>query len=312
MRPNERQIINDSSKPQACLVIYDIQGGPNETIGRTYELGKSSHEAIIGNEIDVDVPVPGEEEFITRIRIYQDVISRQWHLENISLKHSFGNVLVNELKVRKKQLQDGDRIQVHSVTFRFLDGKGKESRYFQRLNDLIGTDIMTGLSNHRQLQEELLKSMAYCDRKEHPFCLLGLDFDDFSYINNTHGHPAGDAVLKEITTRIRKNIRTEDIFGREGGEEFLVGFPGLTLEVAFALIERVHREVTKEPVVFNDHKIQVTFSAGLAEWRPEPGSSERKKLTPELLKEELSLLKRRADDLMYEAKKQGKNRVVSN
>lgn len=286
-----RKSSKESSTPHALLMVYHVANLDDNEIGRSYEIQRPKRGIVIGSRENADIQVSPDGPMPINGRLYQDE-THTWYLENLE-EHN--NIFINEVLSRARRMHDGDLIRMSNVTFRFLDGKGNESTFHRALQRIIGTDVLTGISNRRQLYQELLRATAYCNRNKRPFSLVLIDFDDFSEVNNKFGHAAGDAVLREMTTRIRKDIRTEDIFGRYGGEEFLLGLPNLSQEKAFQFIERVRKKVTKFPIEIEGCAVRVTFSAGLVEWQP---------------KMELETLKEKADELMYQAKAKGKNQVV--
>lgn len=276
-------------------VLHSSNSGNENEIGLSYEFsslkGSGKRRVMITSRDNGDILVPPDGPLPITARLYQDA-AQGWYVENLE---DHNNVFVNDVLSRGRRLHDGDLISLGSIIFRFLDGKGKESMFHRGLQRVIGIDVLTGISNRRQLFEELKRAMASCKRSKRPFCLVLIDFDNFSGINNQYGHAAGDMALKEMIAKIRTNIRTEDVFGRYGGEEFLLGLPNLTKEKAFAFMERVRKKTTKDPIGFNDSPIRVTFSAGLTEWKPPM---------------ELEALKNKADELMYKAKARGKNQVA--
>lgn len=289
---------------QASLMVYATPPSLQPEVGRLYELSTSPNGTLVSHHKNADIQFALDGPLFMDLRIFRDR-EGTWHVENLE---NTSQVLINDLPTHQRELQDGDRIQVGLMTFRFLDGVGRESQFHQHLQRLIGTDALTGISNRRQLEQELLKALAYCYRAGRDFSLVLIDFDNFSKVNNTHGHQAGDQVLREMTARIKNNIRTEDIFGREGGEEFLIGLPGLSREKAAAFMERVRKKVTKDPIRVKRAALKITFSAGLAEWKKPTEIGGRKPKLEELA--ELTKLKQQADEKMYEAKAKGKNQVA--
>lgn len=285
--------IDKEPRMQACLMIYHLthSGESDNEIGRTFELIQSKQGILIGNQEDVDIQVAPDGPLPIRARLYQDK-NQIWYMENLE---GHNNIFVNHVLSRARVLNDGDLIRMGKITFRFLDGKGHESTFHYGLQRVIGIDILTGISNRRQINNELLRAMAYCTRSNRPFCLVLIDIDNFSAINNKYGHSSGDFILREIVSRIQKNIRTEDIFGRYGGEEFLLGLPNLSKEQAFSFLERVRKKVTRDPIEIKGKEIKVTFSAGLAN---SDGTAD------------LHVIREQADKLMYLAKSRGKNQIA--
>jgi two-component system cell cycle response regulator len=132
-----------------------------------------------------------------------------------------------------------------------------------------------------------------------PLALMMLDIDYFKSINDTYGHDAGDDVLREFATRIRKSIRGIDLACRYGGEEFVVVMPETDLHVAGVVAERLRRAIAGEPFAVNKgtKRIDVTISVGLA--------------TLENKGEAIADVLKRADKALYRAKHDGRNRVVA-
>jgi diguanylate cyclase len=122
-----------------------------------------------------------------------------------------------------------------------------------------------------------------------------LDLDNFKLVNDTLGHVAGDRALIHFVTTIHATLRPTDLTARSGGEEFGVLFPACLLQEGFEAIERLQRELARRPFQFEQGRQVLTFSAGVAQWRPG---------------ESLEQLMRRADASLYEAKRAGKNRVI--
>jgi two-component system cell cycle response regulator len=162
-----------------------------------------------------------------------------------------------------------------------------------QLERLSRTDALTGLFNRRHLDEELARRHADACRVNEPFCVLLLDLDHFKTINDTFGHPAGDAVLREFADRVRGELRAGDVAARWGGEEFLVILGRTPVEQAQAVAERIRVATATTPVIIGTNSIDVTVSGGCAQG---PAESVEAVLA-------------RADACLYEAKTGGRNRV---
>lgn len=154
------------------------------------------------------------------------------------------------------------------------------------------TDPLTGALNRRAVMSELIGEMNSAHGTS-PLSIALLDIDHFKSINDTHGHAAGDAVLKEFVLQIGSALRC-DRFGRIGGEEFLIILPGAAEENLGEICERVLTTVDSGETVFNGSAIRATASIGAAAWDG---------------KESLDILLARADKALYKAKKSGRNCV---
>lgn len=309
-RPVEKDEIAELLSPpeedgllkRPCLVVYHVESEDDNEVGRVYPLFETEEGLCIGDQLESDIQVPKGTLFPLSLRV-GCTQERRWFMKNLGIHN---NLYVNRLLSRACQLRDGDLLGVGSITFRFLDGEGEESLFYQHVHRLIGTDALTGISNKRQIEENLLRALAYCHRSNHPFSLVLLDVDNFGQLNNEHGHAVGDHVLRQLVRRIRRNVRTEDPFGRDGGEEFLIGLAKMTKPHALGFMERLREKVTQDPIKFKDLSLRVTFSAGIVEMNNQALDFRNK---ADLLRE-LTQLKEEADKKMYEAKKQGKNCIV--
>lgn len=161
---------------------------------------------------------------------------------------------------------------------------------------LIRHDQLTGTLNRRGLDEVLDKEISRASRHEAPICLAMLDIDDFKKLNDSQGHVAGDEALIHLASVIRETLRPQDTVARYGGEEFVIIFPETGLEEAVAAMTRVQRELTRRIFLFQNQKVLITFSAGVAQLQVD---------------ENQTSVIQRADAAMYSAKKSGKNRVMS-
>ncbi|MBZ5497147.1 MAG: diguanylate cyclase [Acidobacteriia bacterium] len=158
-------------------------------------------------------------------------------------------------------------------------------------------DGLTGLLNRSAALDALRNELERANRQSIPLCLMLADFDHFKDINDTHGHTIGDAVLCEATRRMRASVRTYDSVGRYGGEEFLFILPGCDTENAKNQAERLQACVTSQPIELPRVTISFTISIGVV-------------VKYNACIEDLDSLIQTADAALYEAKVQGRNRVV--
>ncbi len=163
-----------------------------------------------------------------------------------------------------------------------------------QMSDLIREDPLTQTLNRRGLEQQLAIEQARSERKKSPLCVAVLDIDNFKQINDRLGHRVGDDALKHLSKVVRETLRPSDSVARYGGEEFVILLPDTTPDDGEKVMIRVQRELTKRFFLHNNERVLITFSAGLAERRPDESQQ--------------SLIER-ADRAMYEAKKAGKNRV---
>lgn len=160
------------------------------------------------------------------------------------------------------------------------------------------TDPLTGLHNRRYLETHMSNLAEEATRERRPLSILLTDIDFFKSVNDTYGHDAGDAVLKEFADRLRDNVREIDLACRLGGEEFVVIMPDTDLPAACDIAERLRHCIAERPFVIGGARtLTVTVSVGVASM-DEHGNSPAKLL-------------KRADDALYCAKRDGRNRVVT-
>lgn len=166
------------------------------------------------------------------------------------------------------------------------------------LRKLAETDILTGVANRRKSIQELTRLLHLAQRQSQPVCLIILDFDQFKQVNDQHGHDAGDKVLSSFGTLLQQAFRSEDVVGRWGGEEFVVGLYGANrFQSKARLIELLEIVRQQEFISASGQKFRVTFSGGMSQY-PEDGT-------------DLQSLYQIADVALYQAKAEGRNRIVS-
>ena len=168
----------------------------------------------------------------------------------------------------------------------------------KRLRLMVGVDHLTGLSQRAPFVERIDEELARARRRGAPLSVAILDLDGFKAFNDTFGHPVGDRALQAVATRLRSSVRKSDLVARFGGEEFVVAFPETAVEQARHRVEHIRAELARVSIqVGRGEQRQVTVSAGLGSW-PADGETFDAVLTT-------------ADARLYEAKRSGKNRVVS-
>lgn len=166
----------------------------------------------------------------------------------------------------------------------------------RELRQLASIDALTGLHNRRELERRIVREMSRSRRHDTPLSVAIGDLDLFKHVNDRYGHAVGDDVLRAVGERMRENLRAEDLAVRWGGEEFLLMLPETELEEAAQVADKIRRAVAERPIPGDDCKVSVTISFGVARFDG---------------RESLGELVRRADDAMYRAKSEGRNRVCT-
>lgn len=165
------------------------------------------------------------------------------------------------------------------------------------LHRLATTDVLTQSSNRRHFFECAQSEFELARNQGQPLAFLLLDLDDFKHINDTYGHQVGDQVLQQLASCASSVLRRGDLFGRIGGEEFAALFPGCEPELASQIAQRLQREIQRLSFSHEGTTFGITVSQGLTSLRSgDPG---------------LDVLYARADAAMYQAKRQGKNQIVT-
>lgn len=166
----------------------------------------------------------------------------------------------------------------------------------EEMSELAREDALTQSLNRRGMMEALGREMQRARRYHTPLCVSLLDIDNFKQLNDKLGHQAGDNALVHLVRVIRTTLRQMDVIARFGGEEFMLLLPNTTLPDAMQAVTRIQRELTKSIFMHEHQKVLVTFSAGAALVGIDEGQDQ---------------LIQRVDAALYQAKREGKNRVVA-
>ena len=164
-----------------------------------------------------------------------------------------------------------------------------------QVREMALIDPLTGALNRRALRDSAEREIAKAKRANAPLCLIITDIDHFKDVNDSYGHQAGDAVLAHVVNLYKKILRTEDILARYGGEEFVAVLPGALPSEALSVAERLREACKQNAMLFGNQPIPITSSYGVACFTSAAMGFE-------------SLVKQ-ADDALYKAKKEGRDRV---
>src|SRR3954453_1910391 len=211
---------------------------------------------------------------------------------------STNGTFVNDVPASICKLKDGDYLRVGNCIYRFLAGGNVEAEYHEEIYRLTIIDALTEIHNKRYLLEFLDRELARSARYGRPLALILFDLDLLKTINDELGHLGGDFTLRELAACVKSVIRKEELFARYGGEEFAVVLPETTLEGGIQVAERIRAQVEKHLFQYEGKAYPVTISVGLA------ATSGGEALTP------LELI-RQADEKLFQAKHEGRNRVVA-
>jgi two-component system cell cycle response regulator len=271
---------------EACLVlIYP----PGPDMGKRFPLTRS--EIVLGRGGDCDIQVDRDSVSRRHARVFRD--GEAWMAEDLG---STNGSYVNDVPVQRSVLRDADFLKIGAAIFKFLTGTGVEASYHEEIYRMTIVDGLTGAHNKRYFLEFLERETARCARYKRPLSLLMFDIDHFKAINDTHGHLTGDYVLKEMARRLLARIRREELMARYGGEEFAAVLPETDHAGAMNFGEQLRALVADEVFEYEGDKFTVTISIGVA--------------TTEGQDIDTAAFIKNADDNLYRAKREGRNRVV--
>jgi two-component system cell cycle response regulator len=270
---------------QSCLVVIY---GPD--LGHRYEL--ADDELTIGRDIANSITI----DLDNVSRRHARLVQREDKVFLQDLGSTNGTFLNDEEVKGDVPLRSGDLVKVGGAIFKFLYGGNVESLFHEEIYRITIGDGLTQCFNKRYFLEFMEREMARGQRYGRPLSLMMFDLDHFKKVNDTHGHLAGDHVLRELAQSVRGKVRKEECLARYGGEEFALVSPESGPARVRKFAEKLRQIVETHEFLFDDKKIPVTISVGVAD------------MTPEMT--EPSQFIKVADANLYLAKKQGRNRVV--
>lgn len=269
---------------RACLVVIY---GPD--LGKRSPLSQGAFE--IGRSSRADLPI--DQESMSRQHA-QIVWSGDRHV--IRDLGSTNGTFVNDQPVSERPLADGDQIKVGRSILKYMAGDHIEANYHEEIYRLMTTDALTQTYNRRYFNEALEREYNRSLRYRRALSLVLFDIDHFKRINDTHGHVAGDSVLRQLSQVVRPKLRAQDVFARIGGEEFAILLPEVELGGARIAAEKVRKLVEAARFAVDRTDFGCTVSVGVVSF------DARITAAGELYK--------LADENLYAAKHGGRNRVV--
>lgn len=275
--------------PEWALVAY-----AGVSLGRMFPLRAGS--MVLGRSPEVDIALLDAEVSRSHAKIHWETQgdgSVTLTLEDLG---STNGTLLNGRRVNgKAALRAGDRITLGGHVLKVVALDHLERAFHETLLDQSTKDSLTGLANRAATLAELKTRFELALRHNRPLSVIMVDLDHFKNINDTHGHGAGDFILRSFGERVQERLRGADLAGRIGGEEFLLVLSETDTEGAMILAERIRRAMADTPHLLQSGPLEATCSAGVAE----RSASDR---TP-------GDLMGRADAALYAAKSSGRNRV---
>lgn len=273
-----------TGRPACLVVIVGPKMGQQIHLDRTLTFGRDPN---CGVHLDSDM--------ISRRHAKVESFSGVYQLEDLG---STNGSFVNDIKITRTRLRDGDRVGIGKVLMKFLDSDNIEAEYHKEIYDLMTIDGLTGISNKKHFNDSLASEMSRPGSNATALSVLLFDVDHFKQVNDTRGHAAGDAVLRQLARTARGAIPSQYLLGRVGGEEFAVMLPGVDIATSLSIAEQLRAAVAGQQFQFEQQIIPVTISVGAA--TRVVGAMEGP----------LDVFKR-ADEALYRAKSAGRNRVCS-
>jgi two-component system, cell cycle response regulator len=271
---------------RACLTILT-----GTAAGQMFKCGKAP--ITLGRSPQAELRLDDDGISRNHARIRSET-GKSW-VEDLSSRN--GTFVNGERITGGVELKDGDKIQVgRGTVLRFGFQDALDESFHENLLSSALRDGLTKLFNKRYLMDRLDSELKFAQRHETSLSLLLLDIDHFKKVNDTHGHLAGDAVLVHLAQILAKAVRNEDVVARFGGEEFAIILRAIGIEPAVQMAERLRRLVDAATVKYSGGDLKTTISIGVA------GFPSTQCETPEQLVEA-------ADQAMYRAKHEGRNRV---
>jgi diguanylate cyclase (GGDEF)-like protein len=265
----------------ACVVVTR---GP--CLGQRFDLDDA---AVVGRAADVDIRLDHKSVSRHHCRIW-----RKRHEYWIADLGATNRTCVNGQPVDEVVLRDGDRLTIGELLLKFLAPGNAENAMISVLAERATRDALTGLVNRRELFARFERELALA-RRGRALSLVVLDIDHFKRINDSHGHPAGDEVLRQVAHCLARSVRESDVVARVGGEEFAVLAIDATGPAAAAMAESLRKAIESLEIDVEQQRVAISASFGVAAFGTES---------------EIDALYRRADQALYEAKAGGRNRVV--
>ncbi|MCA9677666.1 MAG: diguanylate cyclase [Kofleriaceae bacterium] len=284
----EPLIARDDGVQRAFLIV--LAGG---TVGEMFKVPDG--EAMIGRSRKADVCLI--DDGVSRMHCRILASGDQVWIEDLDSRNG---TLINGDKVDgRAQLKDGDKIQVGRTTIlKFTYHDSLEQSFQQQMYESALRDGLTKVYNKRYFAERMESEWRFAARHHADLAILFLDLDHFKLVNDRHGHLAGDAVLAAVAGALAHGVRNEDVVARYGGEEFALLLRATPPAAVRGTAERLRRTIEALAVVVGEETIRVTVSIGVACY-------------PEVAAKTAEDLVAAADQALYRAKSDGRNRVSS-
>ncbi len=281
--------VKESKHPALLTIIM----GPHQWIGKFWSV--KSHHTFGRDSSQVSIYIPNNT--LSRKHLELEYISAE-KIQVRDLDSTNGSFL-NDEPMKPHQfytLQNNDILRMGDIVFKYVASGNIEAHSIFKSRDDIYTDSLCQIYNRKYMDDKGQELLLNCQKKKSPLSFVIFDIDHFKKINDQYCHMGGDFILSCVSSLVQRSIRKTDVFCRIGGEEFSLMFE-CDLEEALQLMEQIREKIEQEKFEFEDQSVRVTVSAGLT--AVQSGDTSWKTMYE------------RADALLYEAKKTGRNKICS-
>ncbi len=283
----------EPARPQALYSCLMCLLGPEELIGKCWPINK--REISMGRSRKCDICIPDPALSKKHLLVCREEGDKIFVVD----QKSTNGTLLDEEKLKadtKVELKDSSKITLGETVLKFLDKGNPEIISIQENFEKAFHDSLTGVENRFALESRAPALFRQSRQYQIPLSLIIFDIDYFKQVNDTHGHLAGDFVLKEVVQVVKPCFRAKDLFARSGGEEFCIVIQSRGQRAKEAM-EKARQKVEKHVFQYGGKTIKVTVSAGVACQHKEDS--------------EWKTLYERADKRLYKAKTTGRNKVLA-
>ena len=283
---DEATVLSEDRHPYLVIYIGSSSGCRHKLNGGFMTIGRSP-------KADITI----EDDRISRVHC---VIQMAGHTITIEDKGSTNGTYLDGRKISRARLLPGVPLQLGHSIMKIEYKTEAEIRSEKKLLQKASLDALTGIFNRHHFTKLASMEMAYASRHKLPVGVVLMDIDNFKQVNDTYGHQSGDFVLAQLANTVIENKRTEDLFGRYGGDEFIILPRGeISKEGLQVHCERIRKAIEGFEFRFEDICVRITISLGFH--LTKAGNSNTETMLAELV--------RKADRALYLAKERGRNRT---
>jgi two-component system cell cycle response regulator len=279
-------------RPQRNKLTLQVVKGPR--VGEIMIVEKQT--ALLGRGADTDIRIPDPS--LSRVHARFEREGDALWIEDMESRN--GTAVDGARLSARHKLENGEHITVGNVILRFAIQDARVLKVSRDLYEAAVRDRLTGMHNRGYFDDRLATEFAFVRRHGSPLSLLLIDLDHFKKVNDTYGHPIGDAVLKACAGKIMESLRAEDVAARYGGEEFAVLARGTPTEGARVLGQRLRTRIALAQVLTLQGVVQVTASIGVAVMQGDSPYASPAELVAS------------ADEALYASKRNGRDQVMVN